>query len=85
MITSARSTRPAVRASTGSPATPFTIATFSAPDNEVMVRNGIGLLGAEAPSRIKCASAAERTTILALPGAQGITHLGGKPVTEAVK
>ncbi len=50
-----------------------------------MVRNGIGLLGAEAPSRIKCASAAERTTILALPGAQGITHLGGKPVTEAVK
>ncbi len=64
---------------------PFKIATFSASNNEVMLRNGIDLLGAEAPSRIVCGSSAKRAQVLALLSARGITHLRGKPVSEVVQ
>jgi hypothetical protein len=64
---------------------PFKIAKFNAGSNEVMLRNGIDLLGAEAPSRILCGSATARTKVLAQLKARGITHLGGKPVSEVVQ
>jgi hypothetical protein len=64
---------------------PFKVATFSASNNEVMLRNGIDLLGAEAPSRIICGSSAKRAQIINLLGARGITHLRGKPVSEVVQ
>ncbi|WP_159045397.1 hypothetical protein [Streptomyces sp. H036] len=63
---------------------PKKIATFSGSSNEIMFRNGIDLLGAEAPSRIVCHTAAERSSILASFSARGITHLGGKPVEDVL-
>jgi hypothetical protein len=53
--------------------------------NEVMFRHGIDLLGAEAPTRIKCASAQERLSILQLLKARGIHKLGSKTVEEVVQ
>lgn len=64
---------------------PLTIATHTASNNEVMFRNGIDLLGAEAPSRIMCTSPGERSSLLEHFHARGITHLGGKPVENVVK
>lgn len=49
-----------------------------------MLRNGIDLLGAEAPSRIIRGSPSARSEVLALLKARGVTHLGGKPVSEVV-
>jgi hypothetical protein len=63
---------------------PMKIAQFSGSSNEIMFRNGIDLLGAEAPSRIVCHTAAERKTILASLTARGITQLGGKPVEDVL-
>ncbi|MGW7199001.1 hypothetical protein [Streptomyces chryseus] len=63
---------------------PMKIAQFSSSGNEVMFRNGIDLLGAEAPSRIVCQSAGERNTILASFASRGITELGGKPVEDVL-
>jgi hypothetical protein len=63
---------------------PAKIAGFTG-TNEVMFRHGIDLLGAEAPSLIKCKSAAERASVLKLLGDRGITTLGGKPIAEVVK
>ncbi|MFF4534024.1 hypothetical protein ACFY1P_32745 [Streptomyces sp. NPDC001407] len=63
---------------------PMKIANFHAGSNEVMFRNGIDLLGAEAPSRIVCKSASERTQILASLSSRGITELGGKPVEDVL-
>ncbi|MFD7900507.1 hypothetical protein [Streptomyces sp. NPDC059743] len=63
---------------------PMKIANFSSDGNEVMFGNGIDLLGAEAPSRIVCASAGERQTILASFASRGITELGGKPVEDVL-
>ncbi|MGP3690778.1 hypothetical protein ACTVZO_39925 [Streptomyces sp. IBSNAI002] len=64
---------------------PLTIATHGASNNEIMFRDGIDLLGAEAPSRIVCHQAHQRTALLESFKARGITHLGGKPVEDVVK
>jgi len=53
-------------------------------NNEVMFRDGIDLLGAEAPSRIKCGSAKARGEVLAFLKQKGISHLGGKAVKSVV-
>lgn len=63
---------------------PLKIAKFTGSSNEIMFRNGIDLLGAEAPSRIVCHTAAERSSILASLTARGITQLGGKPVEDVL-
>ena len=64
---------------------PYKIAAFDSSSNEVMLRNGIDLFGAEAPDRIVCGSASERTNLLNLFASRGVTHLKGKPVTEIVQ
>jgi hypothetical protein len=63
---------------------PLKVATFSG-NNEVMVRHGLDLLGAEAPSLVRCSSAAQRTEVLSVLAAKNITHLRGRPVEEVVK
>ena len=64
---------------------PHTVASFSSGSNEVMIRNGVDLLGPEAPSLILCGSASQRAEILKVLVGKGITHLRGKPVEEVVK
>lgn len=64
---------------------PLKIATHGASNNEIMFRDGLDLLGSEAPSRIVCNYAHQRTALLASFKARGITHLGGKPVEDVVK
>ena len=64
---------------------PSTLAGFSGGSNEVMFRHGIDLLGAEAPSLIRCSSPAQRAEVLKVLSDRGITKLGGKPVEEVVK
>jgi len=64
---------------------PLKIATHTASNNEIMFRDGVDLLGAEAPSRIVCGPASERTALLESFKSRGITHLGGKPVEEVVQ
>lgn len=63
---------------------PLHVATFTGHNNEVMFRNGIDLLGSEAPSRIRCSSPKRREDTLAALAARGITQLRGKPIEEAV-
>ena len=50
--------------------------------NEIMFRDGLDLLGADAPSKIICSNTTQRNEILAILKQQGIKELGGKPVTE---
>lgn len=64
---------------------PHTVGGFSSGSNEVMIRNGIDLLGAEAPSLVLCGSTSQRVEILTVLADKGITHLRGKPVGEVVK
>jgi hypothetical protein len=64
---------------------PMKIATFSQSNNEIMFRDGIDLLGAEAPSRIECTYAHERTELLEFFKKRGITHLRGKAVEDVVQ
>jgi hypothetical protein len=64
---------------------PFKIAKFGAGGNEIMLRNGIDLTGAEAPSRILCGSATEKKKLLDLFALRGITHLGDKHVNDVVQ
>ncbi|GAB1646816.1 hypothetical protein [Krasilnikovia sp. MM14-A1259] len=63
---------------------PMKVATFGASNNEVMFREGIDLLGAEAPSRIVCSGAGERAQILKLLTDRGITELRGRPIDQVV-
>ncbi|WP_430787164.1 hypothetical protein [Actinoplanes sp. G11-F43] len=63
---------------------PAKIAKFGASNNEIMFRDGIDLLGAEAPSRIVCSSQKERASILKLLTAKGVTHLRGRPIDQVV-
>lgn len=63
---------------------PAVAAKFTSGSNEVMFRNGIGLLGDEAPSRITCGSNELRASVLAMFATQGVTKLGGKPIHEVV-
>lgn len=60
------------------------ISGFSQTSNEVMVKHGLDLLGAHAPSRIICGSEEERKEVLSVLGKKGITHLGDKEVEEVV-
>ncbi|MCM2430902.1 hypothetical protein [Streptomyces sp. RKAG337] len=76
---------PDKKAAAGLTRDPMKIATHGASNNEVMFRDGIDLLGAEAPSRIMCHHAHQRTALLESFKARGITHLGGKPVEDVVK
>ncbi|MGW4894586.1 hypothetical protein ACWEQL_20270 [Kitasatospora sp. NPDC004240] len=64
---------------------PMKIATHTASGNEIMFRDGIDLLGAEAPSRIMCNGQGERASLLENFKARGITHLGGKAVEDVVQ
>jgi hypothetical protein len=64
---------------------PMKMAKFTGSSNEVMVRHGLDLFGAEAPSRIICTSAAERKKVLDLLESRSITHLAGKPVGQVVE
>ncbi|KUN57590.1 hypothetical protein [Streptomyces canus] len=64
---------------------PMKIASFSQSNNEIMFRDGIDLLGAEAPSRIMCEYAHERTEMLEFFKKRGITHLRGKAVEDVVQ
>jgi hypothetical protein len=64
---------------------PLKIATHTSSDNEIMFRDGIDLLGAEAPSRIMCKNMTERANLLELFKTRGVTHLGGKPVEDVVQ
>jgi len=64
---------------------PMKVAGFSGGGNEVMIRNGLDLLGAEAPTLIRCNSATQRSEVLALLASKGITQLGGRPVTDVVQ
>jgi hypothetical protein len=61
------------------------MAQFKAANNEVMVRHGLDLFGAEAPSRIFCSSATERKQVLDLLKSRSITHLAGTPVDQVVQ
>ncbi|MEX5636683.1 hypothetical protein [Parafrankia sp. FMc2] len=63
---------------------PATMATFQHSSNEVMIRNGLDLLGAEAPSMIRCTTAAQRTQILSLLRDRKIEKLGGRLVEQVV-
>jgi hypothetical protein len=63
---------------------PLKLAGVTSGSNEVMFRNGLDLLGAEAPTRIKCTTPAQRSEVLELLAARGITTLGGRPVAEVV-
>ncbi|MEU1812992.1 hypothetical protein [Micromonospora aurantiaca (nom. illeg.)] len=64
---------------------PVKIAGFaSSSSNEIMFRDGIDVLGTEAPSRIVCGDAATRDSVLSLLHGRKITHLGGKPVDQVV-
>jgi hypothetical protein len=64
---------------------PLTVAGFKGHSgNEIMFRHGIDLLGAEAPTRIKCASAQERSNVLQMLESRGIHKLGSRPVEEVV-
>ncbi|NUU20928.1 MAG: hypothetical protein HOV68_05340 [Streptomycetaceae bacterium] len=76
---------PDKKAAYGMTRDPLKIATHQAYNNEIMFRDGIDLLGAEAPSRIMCGSPTEREGLLQLFATRGITHLGGKPVHDVVK
>lgn len=64
---------------------PHAVAKFASASNEVMFRNGIDLLGDQAPSRIVCGSAALRSKVIAALSARGVTHLAGRPIEEVVK
>jgi hypothetical protein len=62
-----------------------TVAGHHGHTNEIMVRHGLDLLGAEAPSLIRCANATQRHEVLAVLKAKGVTHLAGRPVADVVQ
>ncbi|MEX2621552.1 MAG: hypothetical protein WD250_15150 [Egibacteraceae bacterium] len=64
---------------------PHAVAKFHSASNEVMFRNGIDLLGEQAPSRILCGSKSMRTKVLDALTSRGISHLAGRPIQEVVK
>ena len=64
---------------------PATLAGFTSGSNEVMFRHGLDLLGADAPSLIRCASPTERASVLKLLAERNITELGGRPVEKVVQ
>jgi hypothetical protein len=63
---------------------PAKVATFSG-NNEVMFRDGLDLLGADAPSRVLCGSAKVRDSVLAFLKDSGISKLGGRDIIDVVR
>ncbi|MDA8064546.1 MAG: hypothetical protein M0031_03420 [Thermaerobacter sp.] len=59
--------------------------TFADPTNEVMFKNGIGLFGQHAPSRIWVDTQAARKRVLTSFAKAGVKELNGRPVEEVVK
>ena len=64
---------------------PLQIAQWNGSNNEVMFRNGIDLLGPQAPTRIRAGSKEGRQKILTALAARGVTHLNDVPVEEVVQ
>ena len=56
---------------------PAKVVTFNG-NNEVMFRDGLDLLGAEAPSRVICGSAKARDEVLAFFKTKGIPTFGAR-------
>jgi hypothetical protein len=52
---------------------------------EIVFRNGLDLVGAEAPTRIICRTYQERREILDVLARLGVTELAGRPVDTVVK
>ena len=63
---------------------PTKVAAFGAGNNEVMIAHGLDLLGADAPTRIICGNATERTHLINQLAAAGVTSLGGRPLTKVI-
>ncbi|HVT78466.1 MAG TPA: hypothetical protein VHD87_15620 [Acidimicrobiales bacterium] len=64
---------------------PKKIATFTkSSNNEVMFRDGIDLLGPNAPSRIHCGNTSAMHDAHSILKQRGITHIGGRPIAEVV-
>ena len=61
----------------------MTVAHFDG-NNEIMFRDGLDLLGADAPSKIFCEDSDQRDEIRQYLTKQGITTIGGKPLAEVV-
>ena len=53
-------------------------------NNELMFRDGLDLLGVDAPTKVVCSNATERDAVRKLLKAQGITEMGGKPVDDVI-
>ncbi|MDI3297650.1 MAG: hypothetical protein QJR08_00610 [Bacillota bacterium] len=53
-------------------------------NNELLVKDGIGLFGPFAPRRIRAGSEAGRDELLAWCKERGITHIGSRPVEEVI-
>ena len=70
---------------TGLTRDPATVAAFTATNNEIMFRHGIDLLhGPHPPTRIITASPKERTSLLDQLAANGVTHIGSRPVKDVI-
>ena len=63
---------------------PAKVAKFKKSNNEILFRNGIDLTGPEAPDQIKCNSASQRSEVINVLSAKGITHLGDTPIEKVV-
>lgn len=63
---------------------PTKAAGFTASNNEIIVANGLDLLGADAPSRVYCSSKTQRAAVLQQLTAAGVTHLAGRPIDKVI-
>jgi hypothetical protein len=61
-----------------------TVANFGS-GNEIMFRDGLDLLGVDAPSRILCATEYQRDDLMEYLHEQGITKIGDKPISKVIK
>jgi rhodanese-related sulfurtransferase len=59
------------------------VAGFSG-NNEIMFRDGLDLLGADAPSKVVCQNTTQRDAVLAILKKQGIKELGGKSIDKVI-
>lgn len=62
---------------------PKKVAQFGASNNEVMIHNGLDLLGAHAPDKVICPTS-QRGSLLKQLTEAGITMIGGKPIDKVV-
>ena len=63
---------------------PYTAAKFNASNNEIIIANGLDLLGADAPSRVKCGSQKKRDQVTTALTKAGVTTIGGRPLHEVI-